>query len=736
MGNKKRNMDTTSKDKSDIARDIEFHFYGHRFPFTICALFLCLFVLYLLTGVRFTSSYFSQSSTSLPSRIFTFLAFLQANRFVIRSCIVILFLLLLNPKFRDLTPTRIIIASVVAIAGDYLFEKVIQHGSNELTPLFLLILWCIAWGFINYDYQQRYNKEEYIRKYFTEERIKQIREEYKEWQLLSDKIDRMQKSVEDRYYRLVIEQSKLDALPKSNYKKEKEQELSKLRIASYSSGRSYEYYETELQLQQELRSIDEEIWKAKEEIRREITDMSTTEVDFLVLKIFEQDNNYELGFTHFVEALKSLARTYTDKTPHYSEFVDTLIKSLTRTNPKIASFLSSNYFFSYNGDGQFRLLVENMLIKANKKNQEHILLLRKLIDFINHCPTFKIPVQIREITLKASRDTIRFLFIISLQVLIAFVAKQWIPIPLIVYCLIGSLVFYLVVMICHLIDRCLKETTLVSVIEGIGAFAKDTIENTVLSPFYYVFSLGVVLEPIVENILMFTWREYSVANGSRNPILLLSNALADVSLRTILLTIRMVVVSLRFFVVFLFCSLHYVTFWLTFIVAVIPIIFIVSIFYSLAPLSKLIYGVLAEIVLSVESNLRRYYLEWILLIIWALSVNILANLALIRISGTYPWISLVTFTTLIISYLVFMFYGALSTGRTLEEEWNYIKQPLSERLAEFIFSFLVLSWVLIGIDRLFSLNHFKPQSDLVVGTLILISLTVIVFITSTFVQTE
>ncbi|GCL51972.1 hypothetical protein NIES3804_35600 [Microcystis aeruginosa NIES-3804] len=32
MGNKKRNMDTTSKDKSDIARDIEFHFYGHRFP--------------------------------------------------------------------------------------------------------------------------------------------------------------------------------------------------------------------------------------------------------------------------------------------------------------------------------------------------------------------------------------------------------------------------------------------------------------------------------------------------------------------------------------------------------------------------------------------------------------------------------------------------------------------------------------------------------------------------------
>ena len=111
-------------------------------------------------------------------------------------------------------------------------------------------------------------------------------------------------------------------------------------------------------------------------------------------------------------------------------------------------------------------------------------------------------------------------------------------------------------MICHLIDRCLKETTLVSVIEEIGAFAKNTIENTVLLPFYYVFFLGVVLEPIVENILMFTWREYSVANGYRNPILLLSNALADISIRTILLTIRMVVVSLRFFVVFLFCLFY------------------------------------------------------------------------------------------------------------------------------------------------------------------------------------
>jgi hypothetical protein len=168
----------------------------------------------------------------------------------------------------------------------------------------------------------------------------------------------------------------------------------------------------------------------------------------------------------------------------------------------------------------------------------------------------------------------------------------------------------------------------------------------------------------------------------------------------------------------------------------IPIIFIVFVFYGIEPLGKLIYGVSAEIALSLESNLRRYCLEWILLIIWGLSVNILASLAVIRISGTYPWLSLVTFVTVIISYLVFMFYGALSTGRTIADEWNDIVQPLSERLAWFIFSFLVLSWVLIGIDRFFNLNHFSPQLDLIVGTVILISLTVIVSITSIFVPTE
>jgi hypothetical protein len=350
---------------------------------------------------------------------------------------------------------------------------------------------------------------------------------------------------------------------------------------------------------------------------------------------------------------------------------------------------------------------------------------------VNHFPTFKIPVEIREITLKASRDTIRFLFIISLQALIYVVANHWIRTRLAIYCLWGSLAIYLCVMGYHLVDRCLEETPIASVIQRIGTFAFDGL-GSLLAPFAI---LGNWANSIVETILLFTERQYSVSLRSRNPLLLLSISLADISIRTILLTVRMLVESLRIVILSSYFLLTWTSIFLTFI-AMIPIIFIVFVFYGIEPLGKLIYGVSAEIALSLESNLRRYCLEWILLIIWGLSVNILASLAVIRISGTYPWLSLVTFVTVIISYLVFMFYGALSTGRTIADEWNDIVQPLSERLAWFIFSFLVLSWVLIGIDRFFNLNHFSPQLDLIIGTVILISLTVIVFITSIFVPTE
>ena len=596
-----------------------------------------------------------------------------------------------------------------------------------------MILWCVAWGFINDDYQQRYNKESDIRKYFTEDRIKKIREEYLAWQKQPIRIDIMQKSLEDSYHRLLIREKKLEALPRLSYDdhlkviREKEEELSNLRYYYYYNHEAVKKVEEYLQkIKEEHRKKEEEYQKKKEEIWKEIENMSTTEVELLLLEIFQQDDNYRLSFTHITNALKELTSAYANKARYSSSDLREKIRS---ENHEFASFLGSINFFGIL-DNQLRLLIKAMLKMANNNNKERIFLLRKLINFVNHFPTFKIPVEIREITLKASRDTIRFLFIISLQALIYVVANHWIRTRLAIYCLWGSLAIYLSVMVYHLVSRCLKETPILSRIKSIYMFAENAIGYTVLLPFSALLLLGNVLEPIVENILMFTWRENSVANGFRNPILLLSNALADISIRTILLTIRMLVGSLRFFVVCLFHLLTNVTFWLTFIVAVIPIMFVVSIFYSLAPLSKLTYGVLTEIVLSLESNLRRYYLEWILLIIWGLSVNILTSLAVIRISGTYAWVFLVTFLTLIISYLVLMFYGALSKGMTITEEWNYIVQPLSEKLAQFVFSFIVLSWGLIGIDRLLNLNHFSLQLDLIVGTIILISLTVIVFITS------
>jgi hypothetical protein len=578
-----------------------------------------------------------------------------------------------------------IICGVVVIGGDYLLEQVLLRDESRIIPLTFLILWCAAWGFINYDYQQRYNKESDIRKYLTEDRIKKIHEEYEEWQEQPMRIDMMQKSLEYSYYRLLIREKKIEALPRLS-------------------------------------------WEEEKEISKEIENLSTTEVEFLLLEIFQQDENYGLSFTHVVEALKELTNTYANKDRYYSSYE--LKEKLRSKNPKFKSFPRSIDFFE-RLNNQLRPLIEAMVKMANNNNKERIFLLRKLIDFVNHFPTFKIPVEIREITLKASRNTITFLFMIPFPFLIYVVAYDWIPTRLAIYYWWGSLAIYLCVMGYHLVDRCWKETPIASVIERIRAFAFEGI-IWLLMPFYI---LGDWANPIAETILLFTERQYSVSLRSHNPLLLLSISLADISIRTILLTVRMLVKSLRIVILSSYVLLIWTSFFLT-CIAMIPIIFIVFVFYGIEPLGKLIYGVSAEIALSLESNLRRYCLEWILLIIWGLSVNILTSLAVIRISGTYPWIFLVTFVTVIISYLVFMFYGALSTGRTIADEWNDIVQPLSERLAWFIFSFLVLSWVLIGIDRFFNLNHFSPQLDLIIGTVILISLTVIVFITSIFVPTE
>jgi hypothetical protein len=590
------------RDDSDIVRDIEVHF-GHNFLFTIYALLLCLFALFLLIGVRFDNSFFSHSFASTSPLVISFLAFLKTNQFVIRLCIATLFLLFLNPKFKNIAFSRIIIASVVAIAGDYFFERFMpQNEYNRYVPLIFLILWCIAMGFMNYDYEQRCNNERHIRGYLTEARMNRA-----------------------HLNQLYIKDSNLDAIRKSFYIDLEEAWQRRLDLLKERGTLKYTPLASLREIDKELRSIDEEIKKA---------------------------------------------------------------------------------------------------------------VARRLINLLDHYPTLRTSEKIREITLIASRDTIRFLFFISLQILLTFIAGTRLPYHVNLYVFLGSLAVYILVMLCHIINRCVEETHLISVIKQINKFAEDAINNTVLLPFNYIFKIGVVLNQIIENILIFTGRKYSAVHRSRNHILILFNALADILVRTSLLSVHMTIVCLRLFIASLFNFLVISAYCFTFVVAVIPVMFFVSISYSLVPLSRFIYSTLVEVVLSIESNIRRYYLSWILLVSWSLCINILAYLALLRMSGTYSWISLVTLATFLVSYLIFLCYSALPKDKSLEEEWNNTVQQLSERLAAAILSFLVLSWSLIGIDRLLSLNHFKPQSDLVIGTLTLFGLSVAVSLSSAFGQAD
>lgn len=357
--------------------------------------------------------------------------------------------------------------------------------------------------------------------------------------------------------------------------------------------------------------------------------------------------------------------------------------------------------------------------------QGDIIVLNTLKSFLNSS-TFKIPFNIRKITLKASRDTLRFLFVISLQASIFYVVNFWISSRIkdyYHYFLVGSLVVYLGVMAFHLIHRCLVETPVLSVIERMSDFAFNGLK-WLDTPFEYAMFVNNL---IAEKVILFTERQYTLSLRSRNPLVLISLAVANISIRTILLTIRILISSLRIALnslCFLFCRARRI---LTTIV-IIPISIIVFIFYSIMPFFGLAWNVFVEISFSLESNLRRRYLQWVLLIIWGLSINTLAGLMAIRISGTYPWISSITLATLSVSYLVFMFYGTLANHRTIEEEWNDIVEPLSNRIAESVVSFVLISWGLIGIDRIFQINYFNPQPDLVVGTIILLAPTIIVFI--------
>ncbi|MTJ47753.1 hypothetical protein [Dolichospermum sp. UHCC 0259] len=524
-------------------RDIEFWSDRSisRFILTVPALTLCLVVAFLSIGINdIVGVVFNRFPVSTVSSVQSFFAFLRSNIPIIRVALVIPLLLFVNPKFRELTPTEITIASLVAIGGGYFLDLLPVETANGLIPSAFLLLWCIAWGIIQYDYQQKYNKELEIQEYLTKERIQELYEQYKDWQ------------------------------------------------------------------------------------------------------------NKDLQYISY----------------------------------KLRIFLNSSIF--------------------------------------------KIPFNIRKITLKASRDTLRFLFVISLQASIFYVVNFWISSRIkdyYHYFLVGSLVVYLGVMAFHLIHRCLVETPVLWVIERMSDFAFNGLQ-WLDTPFEYVMSLNNL---IAEKVILFTERQYTLSLRSRNPLVLISLAVANISIRTILLTIRILVSSLRIALnslCFLFCRARII---LTTIV-IILISIIVFIFYSIMPFFGLVWNVLLEISFSLESNLRRRYLQWVLLIIWGLSINTLAGLMAIRVSGTYPWIFSITFATLSVSYLVFMFYGTLANCRTIEEEWNDIVEPLSERLAHSVFGFVLISWGLIGIDRIFQINYFNPQPDLVVITIILLALTIIVFI--------
>ena len=520
--------------------DIEFwvDYSISRFILTVPALTLCLVVAILSIGINdIVGVVFNRFPVSTASSVQYFFAFLRSNIPIIRVALVIPLLLFVNPKFRELTPTEITIASLVAIGGGYFLDLLPVETANGLIPSAFLLLWCVAWGIIQYDYQQKYNKELEIREYWTKKRIQELNKQY--------------------------------------------------------------------------------------------------------------------------EDLQAIALKY-----------------------KLRRFLNSS--------------------------------------------TFKIPFDIRKITLKSSRDTLRFLFVISLQASIFYVVNFWISSRIkdyYHYFLVGSLVVYLGVMVFHIIHRCLVETPVLSVIERMSDFAFNGLK-WLDTPFEYAMFVNNL---IAEKVILFTERKYTVSLRSRNPLVLISLAVADISITTILLTIRILISSLRIvlnFLCFLFCQGRIIL--TTIVISLISII--VFIFYSIMPFCGLVWNVFVEISISLESNLRRRYLQWVLLIIWGLSINTLAGLTAIRISGTYPWISSITFVTLIVSYLVFMFYGTLANHRTIEEEWKDIDEPLSKRLAWSVFGFLVISWGLIGIDRIFQINYFNPQPDLVVGTIILLALTIIVFI--------
>ena len=142
------------ENKKRSLRDIEF-WSDHsisRFILTVPALTLCLVVVILSIGINdIAAVVFNRFPVSTVSSVQSFFALLGSNIPIIRVALVIPLLLFVNPKFRELTPTEITIASLVALGGGYFLDLLPVETANGLIPSAFLLLWCVAWGIIQYD---------------------------------------------------------------------------------------------------------------------------------------------------------------------------------------------------------------------------------------------------------------------------------------------------------------------------------------------------------------------------------------------------------------------------------------------------------------------------------------------------------------------------------------------------------------------------------------------------------
>ncbi|QJB44490.1 hypothetical protein [Dolichospermum flos-aquae] len=361
--------------------------------------------------------------------------------------------------------------------------------ANGLIPSAFLLLWCVAWGIIQYDYQQKYNKELKIREYWTKERIQELNKQYKDLQTADFEIHQELKSLRHEYNLSIIKEKELSILSISSF----DQLISRIRNRNSSNellympsilsqerieiqlemvGKIYEKSPTKIEeellneyssnrsryITSSLFSLGQE--EFKEEIKRQleriktINSSSSSEIEEILRKQYQK-----LSFSDILDFLNIESSRLDINSYNFNKKLQEKLQTKVRRRTNILSFSVDKKLV--------KLWFEKMIIQGD------IIVLNTLKSFLNSS-TFKIPFNIRRITLKASRDTLRFLFVISLQASIFYVVNFWISSRIkdyYHYFLVGSLVVYLGVMAFHLIHRCLVETPVLSVIERMSDFA-------------------------------------------------------------------------------------------------------------------------------------------------------------------------------------------------------------------------------------------------------------------------